>query len=889
MPNVKPGGLAPAPGDEDVPYFSERLKARLRKAPAMRGIFIEAPVGYGKTTVAAGYLRSALPKGSLVVWHHCRPDSPPALWRNLGRALQAIDSKTGAELLRLGPPDEDSLRDAGRLLRGLVGAAPTWLVLDDFHHLAALAPAAVWQALLEHECPHLATVLISRPLPENPLPRGKAGFLYLGVDDLRLTPEESRDYAAQAGAALSGQEARELHRRAEGWMFALFLHVRHYREKKSFAPASDFEGLLRAEIWDRLDEAGRDLLQRLSPFEAFSAIQASQLLHVPEPPAALLAALAYTAILRFDDASGLYYPHSLLLEYTRKTVNELPKTAQREILQAAGDWCAANGERKKAIAWYYQLENFEKILALDLSGLPDNRLLDLPDAAPGRPDGPGAPARANGADPPSTEIYADALRKIAARCTRAMKIRHPLSAIQLAFEFFGQGLSEEYAALCGEMAGLVETEVPERERDYLRGELLLMEAFRRYNDIAEMGERIQRASELTGGQTSLVRPDNSWTFGNASVLFMYHREAGRLDAELADLERCCPPYTAMSRGHGSGGPALMRAEALLNRGEAEKAEIFGHRARHEAAGHGQTSLSLGVELFFGRLAVLRGDGMACARALDSLASLAEEYPQKSNRMEADMARSFLAGLLHRPPEAAAWLRDGPPEAFSRRLFTQAIPFAQVCRARCLLLDRKPEVLLGESAAALGLARALHSTPALVYGHLHAAAALAMLGEGREAASELRQALDLALPDALYLPLAEQYDLIGLLLTKALSGKKQAEALTRVEALAEQMRAGRQTAVKEMLAREQFDGGNGLNEQAGKADLKKFHSFAARYDLTEKETEVLSYILRKLSIKEMAENMGISNRGVEKHVTGIKEKTRIERRRHLPRLYADWKM
>jgi DNA-binding CsgD family transcriptional regulator len=40
---------------------------------------------------------------------------------------------------------------------------------------------------------------------------------------------------------------------------------------------------------------------------------------------------------------------------------------------------------------------------------------------------------------------------------------------------------------------------------------------------------------------------------------------------------------------------------------------------------------------------------------------------------------------------------------------------------------------------------------------------------------------------------------------------------------------------------------------------------------------------------MAEAMGISGRGVEKHVTGIKEKTQVERRRHLSQMYADWKM
>jgi LuxR family maltose regulon positive regulatory protein len=400
------------------------------------------------------------------------------------------------------------------------------------------------------------------------------------------------------------------------------------------------------------------------------------------------------------------------------------------------------------------------------------------------------------------------------------------------------------------MAELVETEVPERERDYLRGELLLTEAFRHYNDIAEMGERIKRASELTSGKTSLISPDNSWTFGNASVLFMYHREAGRLDAELTDMESYCPPYTAMSGGHGSGGPDLMRAEALLNRGEAEKAEIFAHRARHEAAMREQISVSIGVELFFGRLAILRGDGTACSHALDSIASLAEEYPQKSNRMEADMARSFLAALLHRPQEAAAWLRDGPPDAFSRRLFTQAIPFAQVCRARCLLLNRKPEILLNENAAALGFAATLHSTPALVYGHIHAAAAWSMRGEGKEAASEFRKALDLALPDALYMPFAENYRLIGPFLTKALFGKERKEALSRIKALAKQMKTGRESVWKD---------------------------FFAKKTLTERKLEVARLAAEGLSNQQIADALHISINTIKDHLKTINPKCGVQDR------------
>ena len=151
---------------------------------------------------------------------------------------------------------------------------------------------------------------------------------------------------------------------------------------------------------------------------------------------------------------------------------------------------------------------------------------------------------------------------------------------------------------------------------------------------------------------------------------MYHRDAGQLDRELADMEYYTPYYTALAAGHGRGGPALMRAEALLFRGETEEAEILGHKARHEANLAGQISILIGAELLLGCLAILRGDAAALFAALENIDALAENHPQKSNRMEADLARAFLAGLRERPREIPEWLRDSSPPAhvFSRRLF-----------------------------------------------------------------------------------------------------------------------------------------------------------------------------------------------------------------------------
>ena len=54
---------------------------------------------------------------------------------------------------------------------------------------------------------------------------------------------------------------------------------------------------------------------------------------------------------------------------------------------------------------------------------------------------------------------------------------------------------------------------------------------------------------------------------------------------------------------------------------------------------------------------------------------------------------------------------------------------------------------------------------------------------------------MALPDKLYLPFAENHDLIGPVLSKTLSGKEHKEALSRIKALAKHIKAGRESVLE----------------------------------------------------------------------------------------------
>ena len=704
---------------------------------SVRSVLIEAPSGYGKTTLVQYLLQQHLPPDVIPVCHVSMEESPQAAWRRFCQRLEQVDGQTGRALSALGPPNEDSVGEVAALLREISPSERSWLILDDFHLLARVAPISLWRAFLEHESELLTLFIVARPFEMDIVPHEKDEIFRLGADDLRLTMQECREYFAEAGVVIGVDEADDLHQRTEGAMIALSLNLRHWHEKGTFASASGIDALLRDLLWNRLDDEARDFLLQLSHFDCFSHEQAVGITGGGAAP--VISALSESMLLRFDADSGLYYPHSILLEFTRARFLELSKETQKTMLMASGDWCAANGEREAAFGCYYRAGAFEKILALDLGFL---RGME------------------NGTLPIKHDVaHVDVLREIVANSTKEMKIRYPLSLIQLAFAFFDQGSFEEFAALHAEMTALVETEVPQKDRAYLKGELMLLQAFLDYNDTTLMAERLYESFLLTEGRTAVVGPGSSWTVGNASIAFMWHSKVGYLDEKVSSMAIGIPYYSSMTGGHGSGGAELLEADVCLLRGETDLAKILGHSSLLNAALFTQASILLAVEFLFARIAIVQGDPAAFLGAQENMERLADEYPGRSVRFAKDMAFSHLAGVLGHQSQMARWIREGSIESFGRRLFSRAVPFAHLCRSRYLLLAGKPETFLDESAAVMSPVGAQSHILVEIYYQIYRSAAWFMLGNTENALLSIRKALDLALPDGVLLPFAENHALI----------------------------------------------------------------------------------------------------------------------------------
>ena len=206
-----------------------RLVERLTAGTAARLVLIQAPLGFGKTTLLVG-------------WHEAAAKERPFAWLSLDRsdndpvrfvegviaALQVLDSRIGVEaLVRLGGGSGLTdvvlpllVNDVVRLSSALV------LVLDDYHVIESPRVHKAVGYVLDHQPPGLQLALSTRSTPPLPLGRLRVRreLLEVRAADLRFTDEEAAALLdITAGIGLEASDVAPLQDRTEGWAAGLQL------------------------------------------------------------------------------------------------------------------------------------------------------------------------------------------------------------------------------------------------------------------------------------------------------------------------------------------------------------------------------------------------------------------------------------------------------------------------------------------------------------------------------------------------------------------------------------------------------------------------------------------------------------------------------------------
>ena len=395
-------------------------------------------------------------------------------------------------------------------------------------------------------------------------------------------------------------------------------------------------------------------------------------------------------------------------------------------------------------------------------------------------------------------------------------------------------------------------ELTDRQRGNLLGECDLIESFLYYNDIGAMSRFHRSASRQMTRQAVSIQSHGSWTFGSPSVLMMFHRTPGQLDRELADMDECMPHYYQITGGHGMGAQRIMEGEAALARGRLNDGAIALERARAAISGSGQENMALCCDFLEMRL------HMAAGEAVGVDLRRRRQLLQQHNAMWLhifDSSAAYCQAVLGRADDIPVLFREHRLDTVN--FLGPCLPMMQMIENQVYLAQGAYARVIGGSEGLLALCRGMHYALVELYVLVQTAAAYEKLGKRREAAELLRQAAALAQPDGLVTPLAE-------------SGRYLRELLPEYGTL------GREAAELSRVL------------EQGTQQEQRPEAFAP---LTEREWAVAQRMARRLSNREIAGQLFLSEGTVKQYINQIYSKLHLTgdartKRRRLEELMED---
>ncbi len=422
-------------------------------------------------------------------------------------------------------------------------------------------------------------------------------------------------------------------------------------------------------------------------------------------------------------------------------------------------------------------------------------------------------------------------------CPESVLKAHPLAILVLMRSMFNWRQIPKMMEMKGLlMASIAEhPELSAQERGNLLGECDLIQSFLCYNDISAMSRLHRSASSQMSRPAISIHKSGGWTFGSPSVLMMFYRAPG----ELAEMDECMPHYYKITDGHGQGAEKIMRAEAAFMQGRFTDAHIELESAYAQIEGNGQENMALCCDFLARRLSLCADIELRATFEQSYAALLRHHNAAWINIWNATGAYYHaLTGQTDRIPSIYAEHRLS-----SVNLLAPGKPMTEMIENQVYLAQSAYAKVIGRSEGQLAVCSGMHYALVALHVRIQTAAAYEMLGKHKEAKAWLAQALSDAELDGFVMPFVENYRYLEPLLSEQLQGN----LIARVRELGE--------------ARAQ--------RQAGAARAAAFAI------LTDREYRIVCLMAQRLSNREIAEKLFLSEGSVKQYVKQIYAKLHIE--------------
>jgi len=656
-------------------YFSSRMIENMKGIFDHPLTFVDAPMGYGKTTAIREFLDN---NDTLVLWQTVFDTSLDSFWNGFGRLFVTIDEGASQNLLELGfPYDSVLLQEAVRIIADITFSDSTFLVIDDYHLLESPQIDHLIEQVDMYGIPGLHIVLITRysgwlNIEELAL----KGYLHhISKETFELTPTEIAEYYKTCGISLDNDETERLHALTEGWISALYLFLLEFVANGSYSPENNIYKLIEKAVYEPLSDETKEFLLNLSIFNSFTQEQAACIWDKENTDKLLAEVTSQNAFVNYDRRSKTYYAHNILTGFLRDALSGQDLGYRQALWRKAAGWLQKNGDYFAAMRYYYECGDFDRLLL----SLEEDISHDF------------------------TAVKKEIIKKYITECPPEIRARHHYAMLKYLLYLFVHNETALFGKTCGEFISQIKADagLKDEQRNRLLGEFELMLGFTAYNDIKKMADHYEKSWTLIGQPTAIYDPKLNWTFGSPSVLYLYYRESGRLAEHVRDLIAHMPVYNRLTGGHGSGGEYIMEGEWLFNLGDLDGAEIAVHKARYKAQEANQPNITFCADYLLIRLAFMQGNG---TRVFELLQKMREEMTSKKDYQLihlVEICEGSVYAALKQKDKIPASLTGAEPK--SLRLGFPGFGAFNILYGRVLLVGGEYLKLLGSEEYFFGIA------------------------------------------------------------------------------------------------------------------------------------------------------------------------------------------
>lgn len=808
-------------------YITERLKQRLSVLGSASITTIVAPMGFGKTTSITWWMKQQNKYHPNWVILRQMIDTPSAtdFWTGLCRTLRDYPA-LAERLMALGFPGdiqamsimaeliEDALTETGRRI---------YYVLDDLHIFTDKRLVSLLLYLSRRLENRIQVILLSRSqiLSEEERMRMGSGLGEITADDLRLSESEVAQYAKRCGLTANESDIAALATSSEGWISMVYLNFKAYAQTGAWISGStDIFNLIDQILLSPLSERQQEFLILIGITDGFTAAEAAYLWQQPDTDALLGSLSQHNAFITRNE-NGVYRYHHMLRQCTRQKFSQLPACRRTAAYTRLGDWHLSQREHVSAALCYHQARSWDKLL--------DALSLDRGKSLGGE--------------------YHETLYRWSAECPVPVLMSHPDAVLVLMHKLFAfQRIPEMFRLKEILLQSLdASSALTERERQDYLGECELVMSFLEYNDMSGMSAHHRSACAMMSRSSRCIDPDSAWTFGAPSILMSYHRTVGGLDRENAEMREYIPYYYQVVDGHGNGAEHVMQGETDFMRGLLTDAQISYHLAVGASTRRAQHSIRVTAEFLGMRMALLEGDAEKLQAVMNQQRDSLRENKQYILLNTLDMCQTWIYSLLGHTEEVPAWIAGGAPADL---VMYPATPMLQCIHLQYLLAQGRYTEVVAKKEEAAALYEGTHALMCAIHLHIQLSAALDQLGRRVQAMEELKTALELALPDGIVMPFAENCDYITIQLRELQERGNHPERIDEILALAVQYRESKQKILRALW---------GVDED---------------YGLSGRELEIARLAARRMTNREIADALHLAEGTVRNQLSRVFEKLEI---------------